>query len=412
MAQRETDVRESKIQQAQVFLSDPRIRGTDLNKATQFLRSKGVTDDEIQQALVRSNFTRPSAHFNYHSLHPGMTGNPIPKRSSSWWPLILGVVAATAIYSAGREIIRQYLLPLYLSDFTEPQNAAVTTARQNTPHSEMRRMSEAYDQKIARLTDRVEELTESCHRATDAIQRLAQRIETTQIKDTRAAQAIDNLQRAVYTLSSMMHPRRQRHALDASHNESADGLAETSSVAVVDTSSVFGSDDVDTNASIYSSDRTTSANREPQDAFFNVTPARVLPNWRCLSSTRSSADGCVSTTSVTEGVRNIVESNGPDNRPPGENPGGTVVKSAGTTNTENADVYKEAVSDEGDEAECAVSSAWKGSGKKIATARELFEPDVFGESAAYGDTKTLVTVTGELRPASMPTMDAPLSDID
>lgn len=346
-------IRESSVQQAIVFLSDPRVRGADLNKAAAFLRSKGVTEDEIRQAFARSgliyppphpngahgvsNFPANSVYFPTSATHEVPSAHP-PPRSSSWWPLVLGVAAAAAVYSAGREILRQYVVPLYFPDAAQGTRGGSSggeipsSARRGPQHVEG--YAGRGNEEMAKLTERVNALSEVSKRTTDSVERLTQTVDAAREKNDRSAVAITELRDAIRLLSQSISASRGGKQDDFGNDMSKMGVTgQSSSVAVIDTSSVMADDDREedgfkdsrrsslrgpfgttnnrkmgilaygtsgassmagTNESTYASGRTERPSIEKgemeNDDFLNLAPAEIQDDWRCIGREARSSD--------------------------------------------------------------------------------------------------------------------------
>lgn len=364
-------VRETSVQQAVVFLSDPRVRGADLSKAAAFLRSKGVTEDEIRQAFTRSGLIYPPPHSNgtlvtsnfpansVYFPNSGAHGRPHPQpppRSSSWWPLVLGVAAAAAVYSAGREILRQYVVPLYFPDTGQGMRGGSSggeipsSARRGPQHSGGR-TARGDEDEIAKLTERVNALTELSKRTTDSVERLAQTVDAAHEKNDRSAVAITELRDAIRHLSQSISASREAKNDGFGNEPSGIGVTgQSSSVAVIDTSSILADDDREsngfkgsersslqrpygttnnrkmgilaygtsgassmagTNESTYASGRTERPSIDraemENDDFLNLAPAEIQDNWRYAGREARSSDERESLTSAMsgDGVRDV-----------------------------------------------------------------------------------------------------------
>lgn len=344
-------VREASVQQAVVFLSDPRVRGADLGKAAAFLRSKGVTEEEIRQAFARTGLiyppphasaASPPSHFPHNPVYfpaPSPHAPPPPARTSSWWPLLFGVAAAAAAYSAGRELLRQYVVPLYFPDESGASRGG--TSGGEIPVSSQRDLSRKDDDIVA-LTDRVDALAQLSKRTSDSVERLARTVDAAREKNDRSAVAISELRDAIRLLSqSISASRGDKHDAFGNGMSGVDAAAQSSSVAVIDTSSVMADDDRDsvaythaptsalhttttnrkmgilaygtsapssvagTNESTYASNRTDRRSVGQADAdrddFLNLAPAEVQDDWRCVVRGRASVEERQSCTSTKSG---------------------------------------------------------------------------------------------------------------
>lgn len=65
-------MREDLITSAISFLSDPKVQSAPLAKKVSFLESKGMTSEEIEEAMARANGKSPSTTTTTVSHQPGM----------------------------------------------------------------------------------------------------------------------------------------------------------------------------------------------------------------------------------------------------------------------------------------------------------------------------------------------------
>lgn len=77
------DLREGLIQSAVKFLSDPKVQESPLNKRLAFLESKGLTQNEIDEALRRVH-KQKSAEFN--ALPADTTATSVADTTTSFAP--------------------------------------------------------------------------------------------------------------------------------------------------------------------------------------------------------------------------------------------------------------------------------------------------------------------------------------
>lgn len=127
-------LRESSVQQAVSFLNDPRVKNSDPSRAVSFLRQKGISDVELREAYQRCGLPFPTpatallpqlphASFPPHPypiMQPNFLAAPLPMHPSStrpsWVSVFMGLTAAAGIYTAIRELLRRYIVPLYFPD--------------------------------------------------------------------------------------------------------------------------------------------------------------------------------------------------------------------------------------------------------------------------------------------------------
>ncbi|KAK9452986.1 peroxisomal membrane anchor protein conserved region-domain-containing protein [Dipodascopsis uninucleata] len=130
-------MREDMIASAATFLADPKAAESPLAQRVQFLESKGLTEDEIQEALRRSKTctseasgkaASDSSSMNSSQAMPPRPGyspgtlrlphSEAPKRD--WKDYFVMATASVGISYAIYEVARRYLLPLILPP-TPPQ---------------------------------------------------------------------------------------------------------------------------------------------------------------------------------------------------------------------------------------------------------------------------------------------------
>lgn len=447
---RATDgVREGAVQHAVAFLNDPRVRASDLHNAVAFLRSQGILETEIQQAFARTGLIFPPApngqprHFEAHKPR---------KQSSSWWPILIGVATAAVLYNTAREILRQYVVPLYFPD-TQSQQAGSSSNRN------INRSSSEQDQKLSRLTERVDALAQLSQRTTDSVDRLASVVEATQAKNKQTDQILTELCDVVKTLSNSvstsLNDERGTFKSDVGYLNSL-GQTGSGSVTMVDTRrSVggFGQGDANTLTSV--SARVNGSNeredRQERDEFLEIAPAEVQDDWRCMPVLPSLQDPSSRTIIISENEaqEETSEKLNAENAN-GRSPLGTTEpkdtvdvageEGVGDSVTAFADPGPRTErkwtdqSAEGSEKADLINNGGNvyrsGSGPSmngynydgnpyafgqssaggISAARMLFEADVLEESRRVFNEGS--SAGRRERPMSMPTLDAPLSDVD
>jgi peroxin-14 len=138
-------LREAIVQQAVKFLTDPRVKAANPQRALDFLLGKNLTLAEIREAFRRVNREFPGAPGG--SAFPGAPGGPGPsnilmvppgshvsvrhgRRGTSWASLFWGLTAAAGAVALIRELLRRYVVPLY---FPEMERAADEHRRTEGP---------------------------------------------------------------------------------------------------------------------------------------------------------------------------------------------------------------------------------------------------------------------------------------
>lgn len=135
-------VRETSVQQAVTFLSDPRVTTSNRQAAVSFLRNKGVTDAELFEAHRRVGLPYPP--------HAERTG-------PSWISIMLGMTAAAGVWSVARELLRKHVVPLYFPEVEERNE------REERKEREMEEMRKAIHELVER-TRKTEEMVEKLSR--------------------------------------------------------------------------------------------------------------------------------------------------------------------------------------------------------------------------------------------------------
>lgn len=98
-------LREDMIQQAQTFLSDPRVASAPPHRAVDFLLSKDVTLAEVRTAFQRAGLAFPPPEHGH--------GHLAPVQRSTWGGWLWSLFAAAGVIGAVREILRRWVVPLY-----------------------------------------------------------------------------------------------------------------------------------------------------------------------------------------------------------------------------------------------------------------------------------------------------------
>ncbi|CAN8070705.1 unnamed protein product [Agarophyton chilense] len=214
-------IRESSVQQAVTFLKDPRVRSSDLSRAVAFLRQKGISDEELREAYRREGLPFPHvvAHpstrppFPQHLYPPAplpFPGPPHPVRPvptrPSWVSVFLGLTAAAGVYTAVRELLRRYVVPLYF-----PDAARIVEERRLREENTFL----AQERHIAELRERIQDLLASSEKTSDQVEHLSKSISSSIALRERELSQASELRDAIRQLS---------------HSVTASGNTETSRV--------------------------------------------------------------------------------------------------------------------------------------------------------------------------------------
>lgn len=167
-------LREPFVLQAVKFLADPRVQSADPRRAVEFLMGKNLTENEVRAAFSRLALPFPEGKVstttdgpssgsgsapNVVMLPPGAqlhVGPPTPSTWSSW---LWSATAVVGFIGALRELLRRYLVPLYL--------------RELRPEFRDRVGEQLCSEQITELRDAVQELTVSSRETSQRLERLS-----------------------------------------------------------------------------------------------------------------------------------------------------------------------------------------------------------------------------------------------
>lgn len=102
--------RESVIQSAVDFLKDPRVQSSPLANKVAFLEKKGLTSQEIEEAMSRANGKQPTQNQNQNQNYPMMPPPlppPLPPQKKGlfsnldWKDMFIGLVVAGGVVYGG-----------------------------------------------------------------------------------------------------------------------------------------------------------------------------------------------------------------------------------------------------------------------------------------------------------------------
>lgn len=111
-------VREDAVREAVAFLNDPRVKAADPARAQAFLQQKGMAPAEVREAFRRCALPLPpsAGAVRAFAAPPQQLVVPPPREGRSWFGVFMGVVAAAGLYTAVREVLKRYVVPLYFPD--------------------------------------------------------------------------------------------------------------------------------------------------------------------------------------------------------------------------------------------------------------------------------------------------------
>ena len=125
-------IREEQVEQAVAFLRDPRVQASNIERAADFLRSKSLSDAELREALRRSGLNTP----HYPTVATVRYPRSAERQSSGWIPLIFGIAAAAGVYSALKEVIASYVLPMIFPQVNTVNDAQRRVLEENSRRQE------------------------------------------------------------------------------------------------------------------------------------------------------------------------------------------------------------------------------------------------------------------------------------
>ncbi|KAI0566544.1 peroxin 14 [Gracilaria domingensis] len=434
------NLRESSVQQAVTFLKDPRVRSSDPSRAVAFLRQKGISDAELREAYRREGLPFPHAvaqPLPHRPLPPHMysaASSPFPGPAApvrvvatrpSWVSVFLGLTAAAGVYTALRELLRRYVVPLYFPD-------AARIAEERRLREEHTFLTQ--ERQIAELRERIQDLLASSEKTSDQVQHLSKSISSSIALRERELSQASELRDAIRQLS---------HSVTASGNTDTSRFIRTSPEQDMDTnvnqrimnhaqkdgslaythinqtdistmrkSVDIQNDDVKTSVqpghlgvrsatgvplaeshvdnymSIGSGKLDSqSSHFDGADEFMTMKPAEVDENWNAdIFNSKEAEKEVAQQQSFANGIHDKIES-------------GVL-----TRKTDTARVQFSEEDDIG-----GISGVDETTGLRVAIARQLFQSDIMREAKKVGNTSQ---TPSELRPrpVSMPQLDTPLSD--
>lgn len=448
-------IREPSVQQAVTFLNDPRVKSADQSKAIDFLRRKGVNDDELREAYRRCSLPLPNeiAQVPYSYTGPNPNGMPHvppngimhphsyapqppplpPQRAArpSWLSVFFGLTAAAGLYTAVREVLRTYVVPLY---FPEANEVLEVDRRDRnrippTPQPQQPSASRGQEQQLAELRERLTELCVSSQQTNERVEQLSRSITTSLAMHERDASTASELRDAIRQLSHSISVsdgtelpvfRTARRGVMMEDHSGDIGVANDKAVACKSGSLAY--DGTSFGAAVANGPQSDLKN-DADDDFMAIQPAQVEESWRANGRDAAETPGTsrvsmkggtddVITEEVKEGTNGAIDV--------GETLGNSrVVKCEEGDENENEDCGNENNENENIEnanlAEVVVNTSSSdklqlGNSEKMAAARRLFESDLMTETRhVFGDDAVDVKSN---RPLSMPMIDPPLTDAD
>lgn len=390
------------IEQAVTFLNDPRVRNADQAQALSFLRRKGIKEDEIREAYRRSGLpypthsAPPAAQFPQTLTPYGMPPAYAAPTRPSWISVFLGITAAAGIYTAARELLRRYIVPLYFPDAAR----IVEERRRREEHAfgvqerQLVELRESIEQLVSangKTNENVESLSRSLSSSmamierqmsqhSDIVQQISQSLSVSERTETsRVLQSTPGYEDRVSMGGFMGRDKGIRRSVEIRTDDVKEmGVKEGGKDGGVSADNGDERMLVNNFISGKTNDEAGSEKGQEDDEFMAIAPAEVQESWTGAGSVKETA----------RKWETFVGSNDAE--------GGDV------EGDENKMVNEVVAADEGETKTTAAD------GLQAALARQLFETDVMRE------TQRLFARTdkdGEkVRPLSMPQMDTPLSD--
>lgn len=302
-ASQAAQLREPFVQQAVNFLNDPRVKAADRSRAVTFLRGKGVTDGEIWEAFQRCGMSYPAnVHPGSMPMHgpnttglpmavtydgrPHQVGLPLPRaevpatRRPSWVSMLLGLTAAAGLYTAVREVLRQYVVPLY---FPDAARAAEERGRRESEDAASQR------REISELRERVQDLCASSARTSERVEQLSRSISSSLAIRERELSTTAELRDAIRQLShsvsmsasigtdAVAFADDSGQPMSAASTRKAGNLAYTATRRLPAAGKPPSYDDSRRDAAAY--EDVPNGNVE-EDDFMSMAPAQVEDSWR------------------------------------------------------------------------------------------------------------------------------------
>lgn len=490
-------LREASVQQAMSFLNDPRVKTADQAKAITFLRSKGINDDELREAFRRCAIPFPSdlaangtvapvppngfaypPHPHVAMMHappfPMAHAGPPPVRTTlrpSWLSVFFGLTAAAGLYTAVREVLRNYVVPLYFpelnqnrlaleappqpqpqtsppppqqqqhrqqpSAYSHPHHRGTLTQTQRKLDTTDTHSAQTQDVQLAELRERLSELCATSHRTNERVEQLTRSITSSMALHEREVSTASELRDAIRQLSHSIsvsdgtdrdpafakrESLRRGLGFTMEHNS---GQPPTSHMSTGKSGSLaYGgldsaadvADKVVATEGEEQTQETVDANAEQEeeevDEFMSIQPAQVEDSWRANMPTQlneTPANSRVSMKGQTdEAVIDVGKTMASADVP--EQADKSAREMGDDVDDENVENLEERAN--GVEATAIVNdTASANGGEKIAAARRLFESDMLTEvKLAFEGDDTAEVKSG--RPLSMPLIDPPLNDTD
>lgn len=309
-------LREQFVQQAVTFLNDPRVKAADLTRAVAFLQGKGVTEAEIREAFQRCALPFPpnlqsgapvegsraygspavtAAPYAYGGHRPPLNSGglmerfqgmpppqppPPPPASTgrpSWTSVLLGLTAAAGLYTAVREVLRLYVVPLY---FPEAARAAEERIRRETDDASAQR------RELSELRERVRDLCASSARTSERVEELSRSLSTSLAMREREVSTTADLRDAIRQLSHSV----SMSASGGTEVAAAGAFAEDSGPSALSDASARKAGSlayaarVDARASraglLAAADAPQRRSQDGLDDFMALAPAQVQESWR------------------------------------------------------------------------------------------------------------------------------------
>uniref|UniRef100_A0A7S1T5W1 Peroxisomal membrane protein PEX14 n=1 Tax=Compsopogon caeruleus TaxID=31354 RepID=A0A7S1T5W1_9RHOD len=187
-------VREAEVTNAVRFLNDTRVKAAPATRAAQFLKRKGLTKDEIEEAFRRAGREAPPPGWENESAASApepskeptaSSGVPsqmivLPKgarivmpeeatasdesaqmsRSRKTWNALVHIAAGAGVLMMIRELLKKYVVPLYFPEVEAVQRVSHSRGGMEGVKAEVRELRMRREETEKRFSDSLSEITE------------------------------------------------------------------------------------------------------------------------------------------------------------------------------------------------------------------------------------------------------------
>ncbi|ANB12315.1 Pex14p [Sugiyamaella lignohabitans] len=186
-------MRDELVRSAITFLNDPEVAGASLAKRVEFLESKGLTKEEIEEALrqneqagsqktTSTNSNSPVSYSNGPQLPPPLSLPPsIPERD--WKDHFIMATVSVGVAYGIYEVSKRYILPMILpatpSSLEADKSALeVEFARTETLLEQLQKDTNEIKEEEAKRKEQFSSMIQEAHDAIETVKGQAQNIES------------------------------------------------------------------------------------------------------------------------------------------------------------------------------------------------------------------------------------------